>query len=200
VFFLGFIFKEIFILYLPKDCVDIVLDNLRKYFIFSSIRFYYNEDYKFVFFKESIGNKFHYTLLLNHFFLKSVVLSTASFNVDAIISKAEVYTMNIHIFLPFMERNTSGKFLPSDLGSDKLNFFCFNKVCFMGQEIIARVKYLSKTKKISSYFLLGDDFACKKGKIYNSSGEYYGNVVNSVIYSNEIHVLAVLINRNHSRL
>ena len=49
-------------------------------------------------------------------------------------------------FIPTLYPETSGKLLPHDIYLDKLNGLCFNKGCYTGQEIIARMHYLGKRK------------------------------------------------------
>lgn len=43
---------------------------------------------------------------------------------------------------------TSGQFLPQMLGFDRLGAVSFRKGCFPGQEVIARVRYLGKLKRL----------------------------------------------------
>jgi len=49
----------------------------------------------------------------------------------------------IAVILP----DTSGLFTPHELNYHHLTFISFNKGCYMGQEIIARMQYLGKLKK-----------------------------------------------------
>lgn len=49
--------------------------------------------------------------------------------------------------IPAIYPDTSGKFLPHELNLDKLNAISFNKGCYTGQEIIARMHYRGKLKK-----------------------------------------------------
>lgn len=46
-----------------------------------------------------------------------------------------------------LNRHSIEKFLPSEINVAKLGGVAFNKGCFMGQEIIARMHYLGKSKK-----------------------------------------------------
>lgn len=47
---------------------------------------------------------------------------------------------------PVVYTETSGKFLPHELNLDKLNAISFDKGCYTGQEIIARMHYRGKLK------------------------------------------------------
>ena len=58
----------------------------------------------------------------------------------------EYYQLINHI--PYLTKNTIGKYLPSELGlTDTLSAVDFKKGCFTGQEVIARMHYLGKSKK-----------------------------------------------------
>jgi folate-binding protein YgfZ len=54
--------------------------------------------------------------------------------------------ININAGLPAIYAQTSEKFLPHDLQLNKLNAISFEKGCYTGQEIIARMQYLGKLK------------------------------------------------------
>ncbi len=53
----------------------------------------------------------------------------------------------IAVILP----ETSGLYTPHELNYQNLNFISFNKGCYIGQEIIARMQYLGKLKKHLCY-------------------------------------------------
>jgi tRNA-modifying protein YgfZ len=54
---------------------------------------------------------------------------------------------DIHKGLPAIYPETSGKFLPHDINLPELNVISFDKGCYTGQEIIARMHYKAKRKK-----------------------------------------------------
>ena len=53
---------------------------------------------------------------------------------------------DIHVGLPTIYPETSGKFLPHEIGLQHLNAFSLSKGCYTGQEIIARMHYRGKLK------------------------------------------------------
>lgn len=55
-------------------------------------------------------------------------------------------TTCIEQHIPFLSPKTVGMFLPADLELDKHGAISLNKGCFIGQEIIARMHYLGKSK------------------------------------------------------
>lgn len=54
---------------------------------------------------------------------------------------------NIRAQLPDITASTTAQFIPQMLGLDQLDALNFNKGCYVGQEIIARIKYLGKVKR-----------------------------------------------------
>jgi len=49
--------------------------------------------------------------------------------------------------LPWLTRETTGRYLPQSLGLENNNGLSYTKGCFPGQEVIARVHYLGKVKQ-----------------------------------------------------
>ncbi len=54
---------------------------------------------------------------------------------------------NIHAGIPTLDSTTTDKFVPQMINLDELNAINFKKGCYVGQEVIARVKYLGKVKR-----------------------------------------------------
>ena len=50
--------------------------------------------------------------------------------------------------IPWLGPETSGQFLPQMLGLESIGALSFRKGCFPGQEVIARVRYLGKLKRL----------------------------------------------------
>lgn len=64
----------------------------------------------------------------------------------ATLSELDWHLANIFAGIPTIYPETSGKFLPHDLNLHLLNAISFNKGCYTGQEIIARMQYRGKLK------------------------------------------------------
>ena len=56
--------------------------------------------------------------------------------------------MQIKNKTPYLTSKTVGIFLPSDLNLESYGAVDFDKGCFTGQEVIARMHYLGKAKKV----------------------------------------------------
>lgn len=76
----------------------------------------------------------------------------------------------------FLMPETVGKFLPHDINLPQLNGVSFNKGCYIGQEIIARMQYLGKLKKQLWLVESQDAFHCNQA-ITDSSGKVLGEIV-----------------------
>jgi folate-binding protein YgfZ len=57
------------------------------------------------------------------------------------------YFLNIAAGIPTIHPTTSGKLLPHDINLPQINGVSFNKGCYTGQEIIARMHYRGQLKK-----------------------------------------------------
>jgi folate-binding protein YgfZ len=55
--------------------------------------------------------------------------------------------LNIQAGIPFIDANTSGEFVPQMANMDLISGISFEKGCYTGQEIVARMHYLGKLKK-----------------------------------------------------
>jgi len=64
--------------------------------------------------------------------------------------------MNIRDAIPYVEAQTSNEFVPQMLNLQAVAGIDFDKGCYMGQETIARTKFLGRNKR-ASYILIGDD-------------------------------------------
>ena len=60
-------------------------------------------------------------------------------------------SLEIQNHLTFLTEDTTAKFLPHEINLQKVGGVSFNKGCFVGQEIIARMEYLGKLKKSLSF-------------------------------------------------
>jgi folate-binding protein YgfZ len=88
--------------------------------------------------------------------------------------------INIAASIPAIYAQTTGKFLPHELNLPLLNGVSFNKGCYTGQEIIARMQYRGQLKnhlyrarvQASTLPQPGDD-------IYNHQGKPCGSIVDA---------------------
>ena len=98
----------------------------------------------------------------------------------------------------YLEQGLIGEFVPQMLNLQALDAISFTKGCYMGQEMVARMKYLGKNKRAT--FILtaqseetpaaGSDIEVQLEQNWRRSGV----VINAVNIHGELAVLAVLPN------
>lgn len=109
-------------------------------------------------------------------------------------------TLNIRDGIPEIYPETSGKFLPHEINLHELNALSFEKGCYTGQEIIARMHYRGKLKNhlyvasVSSeyspapsadiYSLQGSEFK-PAGMLVDTSREVYNHQYDVLIVAGE---------------
>lgn len=100
--------------------------------------------------------------------------------------------------IPYLEQPLLGEYVPQQLNLQALDAISFTKGCYMGQEMVARMKYLGKNKR-ATYILkaqsaetpaAGSDIEVQLEQNWRRSGV----VVNAVNIHGELLVLAVLPN------
>ena len=70
-----------------------------------------------------------------------------SFDVENIISQTDWNRENIRVGIPFIEQANSGEFVAQAVNLDLLKAIDWNKGCFPGQEIVARLHYRGRTNR-----------------------------------------------------
>ncbi len=89
----------------------------------------------------------------------------------------------------------TAEFVPQMLNQADLGAICFKKGCYIGQETVARMRYLGKQKRATFYLKgqatnisAGDELEIERGGNWRRSGQ----VINAVDIDGEAHLLAVL--------
>lgn len=100
--------------------------------------------------------------------------------------------------IPFVEHALQNEYVPQQLNLQALDAISFSKGCYMGQEMVARMKYLGKNKR-AMYLLqgaaqgtpaAGDDIELQLEHHWRRAGV----VVNAVNIQGQLSLLAVLPN------
>jgi len=82
--------------------------------------------------------------------------------------------------IPSITPDTIGKFLPHELFLHELNAVSFNKGCYTGQEIIARMQYRGKLKNQLQICTLTSPEKVLPGQdVYDASGKVAGTIVDA---------------------
>jgi tRNA-modifying protein YgfZ len=86
-------------------------------------------------------------------------------------AQADQTALNVPKGIPAIYPETSEKFLPHELNLHKLNAISFNKGCYTGQEIIARMHYRGKLKThMYRAKTQSDSVPLRGAAIYNAGG------------------------------
>lgn len=95
--------------------------------------------------------------------------------------------------MPWITPETSGRFLPQEIGLEALDAISYKKGCFPGQEVIARVHYLGKAKRRLDGLKLTQTAVPPPGTaLTNNEGAGIGEIINAAADGERVVGLAVL--------
>ena len=96
--------------------------------------------------------------------------------------------------IPWLQTETSGRFLPQELNLDTLDALSYTKGCYPGQEIIARLRYRGQVKRRLCYAITDNKILLKPGAGLIPTGEEknIGTIVNSTATTTGQELLIVL--------
>ena len=99
--------------------------------------------------------------------------------------------LNLHDKIAMVRPDTSLLFLPQMLGLEELGGISYNKGCYIGQEIVARVHHLGKVKRHLVQLTLNTT-AHTIGETIDEPGNNKGTIVECINHTNSSEVLAVV--------
>lgn len=119
-----------------------------------------------------------------------VTLSIVTKDLPSIVVQPEVDAIMAKI--PQLYTQTIGLFFPHDLNLPQLNAVSFNKGCYRGQEIVARMQYRGNLKRSMYLFTCDNNILIAPATTINDQETKQGNVVRFCITNNKILGLAVI--------
>ena len=168
------------LLSVPQNIANQVTQTFKKYAIFSKVIFEKIYNYKLVYTDDVNKESF----LLQH----NIVSSKE--DIQSTVDQKNLYKDLICKKIPVIDKSNTEKFLPMEIGLDTLHAVNYQKGCFMGQEVIARMKYLGNSKKkllsIKIKNMLSSD-----NKLYDFYDKKIADVVNRVYVDDQCYILAV---------
>ncbi len=100
--------------------------------------------------------------------------------------------------IPWVTEDNIGQFVPQMINLQALDAIDFKKGCYMGQEVIARTRYLGKNKRAAMIFKLDGNHAVKPAETIDLQlGENWrkgGVIIRCASLANETWLLAVVAN------
>ena len=118
-------------------------------------------------------------------------------------SKSSITTMSsrnwrladIQAGIPIIYKENIAKFIPQMVNLDLINGISFNKGCYTGQEIVARVQHRGKIKRRMFHISTQQsNTEIRPGTPVLLGDSEVGTIIQSVQYKNQIHSLAVIKN------
>ncbi|GGD67648.1 tRNA-modifying protein YgfZ [Lacimicrobium alkaliphilum] len=104
--------------------------------------------------------------------------------------------MDIQAGIPSLNADTSGEFVPQMMNMQALDAISFTKGCYMGQEVVARTKFLGKNKRAAFILKAQEHCEMNPGDLLEKQvGENWrrgGTVLSCVALGKETWILAVL--------
>lgn len=102
---------------------------------------------------------------------------------------------DIQYGVPQMPDVLSDQFLPQEINLEELNGLSFEKGCYPGQEIITRVKYRGKVKRVLKRFSLNSSQKIEAAsKLIDESENRVGTVISSLVLSLGLQEVLAVVN------
>lgn len=180
-----------FYLVLPKDMVTIAIKALQKYAVFYKVKLMDKTDSTSISITtlntEDEGYKI--PALNLHVYLSEAKNKTSSSSWKKIFVETGIATIYA---------KTSGLFLPHDLNLPALGAISFTKGCYTGQEIVARMQYKGKIKKVLHTYTFENTTLPQPGQsVFNDNGGEAGVIIDAYpSQENKIMALLLLDNRD----
>jgi len=194
--------QEGYCLILPQSMKAAVLKHFKKYALFSKVSF--NADPPFVLcgfsspsnhLSQTLFECFEgkYMALIPTENASSVFLSVSENHYP--LGSAAWHYQQIKKSFPNIYPQTQGKFLPHDLNLHQLQFLDFEKGCYLGQEIIARMHYRAVLKYQVSLFIVSSKPQPGNSIFIPETQEIIGEVVDVSPASEQTFLLLVSIKK-----
>ena len=132
-----------------------------------------------IFLNKSIAEKFKSHLEKYSVFYKTKIelINQSSKNIE-IISESDFRLRCIEEGFVDINESISESFTPHELNYQNLGLINFEKGCFTGQEVIARMHYRGKLKfGLAKYRIGAESFLCERDYVYNKDNKRIGQIV-----------------------
>lgn len=181
-------------LIMTKESAEQSLAEMKKYAVFSKCELEDISDSVNVYGTNSEPENGYSLKLANNHYL---VISEQNIETDTDNSDLwwfnEVMSARAHIYSA-----TSSEYVPQMLNLQALDYISFNKGCYMGQEMVARMRYLGKNKRALFIGQADSELDCAVGdNVYievNGNKRKSGTVINKQYYQGKTAVQIVLPN------
>lgn len=167
----------------PSDIADKAIARLQKFVLFAKVKIEAKDSLVFGCWDEDIKNSLEYTER------QSIIISNEAIACSA--EQTDWQILEIQQQHAWLTETTIAQFMPSEINLAKLGGVSLNKGCFVGQEVIARLHYLGKTKKELAVFESKQSYS--DGKVIEQDGKAIGHVINQTQKSQTLSLVLALL-------
>jgi folate-binding protein YgfZ len=155
-FFQACFWDEALLLICPKDVIPSALSELKKYGVFSQVEITdASSEFSLIgcgtdaaTYGQLMRTAEHIQLSMSTANLtRSIMITLSSTNTDLADGSAIWQALDIQSGIGAITAQTSNEYVPQMINLQALNAIDFKKGCYMGQEVVARTKYLGKNKR-----------------------------------------------------
>lgn len=142
-----FEYQDSYYMLMQRDMVPIAHDALKKYALFYKVSMFDASNEWLCVGSDNANERS--SLAITYYNARFIKLLPQNTSLTSALNwrKSNWQALNIKDGLPTIYPQTSGKFLPHEINLHKLGAISFEKGCYTGQEIIARMHYRGKLKK-----------------------------------------------------
>jgi tRNA-modifying protein YgfZ len=195
-----FYVNEAYFLLMEKSLLSITQNILKKYAVFYKVQFADVTDDFAIIGAQNPSQKMNDALVQIPIGMHRLIIiaNKKAAADDATMSWKQ---LNIQERIASIYPETSGKFLPHDIHLHELGAISFNKGCFTGQEIIARMHYRGKLKNHLYLAAIESDAAPQPGEDIFYFRDHKAEVAGSIVdvyddEKNNYHALIVVDEKN----
>ncbi len=182
---------------LPQSAVELTLQDLRKFGVFSKVTVELCDSLKCVGFYGQNINCFSDKILAELMIAKDFGIIMCKNFTD---HSPNDYTLwlqkSIETEIPVITKALQEQFTPHQLNLQNKNALSFNKGCYRGQEIVARMQYLGKLKQSCQQVKITSEIPIEPlTKLLSLKNEPLGEVVNVCKLDDNLYLALAILNK-----
>lgn len=199
--------QDTYYLLMPTDMAGITLNALKKFAVFYKVMLEDASSSMFVIASSKVNDVTHSSaalmicpITLNRFLIlgdKENEKEALAVNQANLLTPAQWKYANISENIPAIYPETSGQFLPHEINLKEIGAISFNKGCYTGQEIIARMEYRGKLKKhLYQAIIIHDSLPTPGADVFaktTDTADVVGSIIDSTPQPGEKDAYRVLI-------
>lgn len=151
-------------------------------------------------FKSDLSTPGYYVVLRSE--IASTLLSKIAEQKSEVYDHSVLNALRIKDAIPDISGSTVGEYVPQMFNVQAINGIDFDKGCYMGQEVVARTRFLGKNKRAAFAFKIDSAVPVNVGdSIEKMAGEHWrsgGTVITAATLGNETWFMAVVANDTSS--